>query len=256
MFQQKFKFSPQHAYKFGIEREFFLANAYGQIVPRAQIVYEALHSQWGELFTYELSACQIESRSEIVAPESLGQHLSDCEDRLDSVLHRLNLQKLYLEVAPDTMPLDVFPDPSGRYAKLKEQMSRETLLAACQVAGTHVHVGMPDHETALRVYNFVIQYCDELCMVGDGSSGRRLSIYKKVAQNCHPLPYENWAHFHSVAVREGFAEEPRNCWTLIRITKHGTIEFRMFGVTESIPRLVEWALRCRNLCLSALQSVG
>jgi carboxylate-amine ligase len=251
-FQARFKFFSKHAFKFGIEREFFLADREGRIVPMAKEVYEALYAKWGDIFTYELSACQIESRSEIVSMELLLVHLGDCEQKLDRVLGQFGLQKLYLEVAPDDMPLDVYPDPSGRYARLKAEMSREILLAACRVAGTHVHVGMPDAETALRVYNRVISHSDELCLMGDNSEGRRLRIYRQVAPQCDPEPYESWEHFHEVAQREGFANNPRNCWRLIRLTRHGTIEFRMFGVTESLTRVVEWAMRCRNLCLDAI----
>ena len=250
-FQQLFRFFPEHAFKFGIEREFFLADREGNIVPRAKSVYEALYAEWGDLFTYELSACQIESRTEIVTAESLLSHLADCEGKLDSVLCTLELQKLYMEVAPENMLLEVYPDPSGRYAALKAAMPKDVLLAACRVAGTHIHIGMPDSATALRVYNRVITHCDSLCQLGDSSSGLRLAIYKKVAPTCHPLPYESWEHFYQVARKEGFAENPRNCWTLIRLTKHGTIEFRMFGVTKSLSLIVTWANTCRELCVNA-----
>lgn len=254
-FREKFNFIPENAFKLGLEREFFLADRSGEIVPQAKVVYEELERRWGNLFTYELSACQIESRTQVIPVESLVEYLKECEEKLDNVLSALGLQKLYLEVAPDTMPLDVYPDSSGRYAQISRQMPKEVLLAACQVAGTHVHVGMPDIETALRVYNHVIRYCDELCTMGDGSEGRRLRIYKKVSPDCVPYPYETWQNFYDTAVARGFAEEPRNCWTLIRITKHGTIEFRMFGVTQSIERIAQWAMRCRNLCLRAVTPV-
>ncbi len=253
-FQDRFLFSPQHAFKFGVEREFFLADRSGTIVPRAQSVYEALYAQWGDLFTYELSACQIESRTEIVQAESLHEHLRECEEKLDDVLVSLGLQKLYIEVAPNDMSLAVYPDPSGRYAALKASMPKDVLLAACRVAGTHVHIGMPDAATALRVYNSVVKHCDRLSQLGDGSHGQRLMIYKKVAPQCQPLPYKNWEHFHEVAQKEGFANNLRNCWTLIRLTKHGTIEFRMFGVTQSLSRVVAWANTCRELCVDAAYS--
>jgi carboxylate-amine ligase len=250
-FKNKFRFATKHAFKFGVEREFFIADKTGAIVPYAQSVYDRLRRECGDLFTYELSACQIESRTEIVSPSQLIESLRDCEVKLDGVLETLGLHKLSAEVASDDMPLDVYPDPDGRYKRIARAMPREVLLAACQVAGTHVHVGMPDAETALRVYNYVIHYCDELCVLGDNSNGRRLHIYSMVAPDPRPRAYGSWVNFFEEAQREGYAEEPRNCWKLIRITKHGTIEFRMFGATESIEQIAAWAFRCRELCITA-----
>ena len=110
---------------------------------------------------------------------------------------------------------------------------------------------MPDHETALQVYNRVISACDDLCVEGDGSSGERLSIYKIVAPDAVPRAFDSWDSFFDAAVAKGYVEDPRKCWTLIRISAHGTIEFRMFGATVSVAQIESWARRCYNLCVDA-----
>jgi ribosomal protein S18 acetylase RimI-like enzyme len=53
-------------------------------------------------------------------------------------------------------------------------------------------------------------------------------------------------------VTKGFDKDPRKCWTLIRISKNGTIEFRMFGATPSLERIVGWAKLCHDLCKEAM----
>jgi gamma-glutamyl:cysteine ligase YbdK (ATP-grasp superfamily) len=160
----------------------------------------------------------------------------------------IGFERLYKEVAPLDMPLDVYPDPTGRYQRIIKDMPQQILSAACRVVGTHVHIGMPDADTALNTYNKVVPYCEELCLMGDGSSGDRLDLYKTMAPDYQPVPYETWEAFHVEAVEKGFDVDPRKCWHLIRISKHGTIEFRMFGATHDLQKIVAWTKRCHELC--------
>lgn len=253
-FKKKFLFNPKRAFRVGIERECFIAEG-GRIVPRAPEVLASAKDVLGledVEFGYELSACQVESR---VGPCSVGQlsdRLYERQDQLKALLSLQGLSDVHTEVGPEDMPLDVYPDPTGRYQEITKSMSREVLLAACRIIGTHVHVGMRDHEMALRVYNRVCRHWSELCDLGDGSSGERFAIYKQMAPYFEPTPYRDWSHYHEVAVAKGFENDPRKCWTLIRISVHGTIEFRMFGATDSVDRIVAWAVRCHVLCLSAI----
>lgn len=271
-FQKRFSFNPEGAFLIGIERECFIADRNGQIVPKAPLVIEHAKKGWqraaekdspmyggskkrlfsGDPIGYELSACQIETRTMPTSIAGLRGELEWPAKELDRTLRELDLHALHIEVAPDDMPLDVYPDPTGRYAEITKNMPREVLQAACQVAGTHVHIGMPNHEIALRVYNKLTEHTEELCAYGGGLSGKRLEIYRKVAPDREPHPYPDWQSFLDVAVAKGFAENPRNCWTLVRLSIHGTIEFRMFGATDSIDRIVTWAARCHELCLAGI----
>jgi gamma-glutamyl:cysteine ligase YbdK (ATP-grasp superfamily) len=235
----------------GVEREAFICSS-GVIVPRAQEVLASV-GQNNE-FAYELSKCQIESRAGPCLLSGLGKSLHVTEQRLARVLAGLELSLRHCEVGPEDMPLDIYPDPTGRYQQITKDMPREILLAACRVIGTHVHVGMRDHEMALRVYNYAIRHVQELCEKGNGSFGERLAIYRQMAPDFEPKAYRSWQDYYDQACSKGFAEDPRKCWTLIRISVHGTIEFRMFGATGSIDRIVGWAGRCHELCQEAMVS--
>ena len=248
-FKGLFRFDPTKSGFIGVERECFITTPEGLIVPEAAAVLADL--PFGP-FGYELSACQIESR---VGPHTIAElapALRTSDARLKTTLERYGFSALYTEVGPEDMPLDVYPDPTGRYQEIVKDLPRSVLLAACRVIGTHVHIGMPDHETALATYNGVIRHLDELCEIGNGSFGERLAIYRQMAPNYKPQPYCSWQEYYETAVAQGFAEDPRKCWTLIRISIHGTIEFRMFGATNSIERIVSWATRCHELCEDAL----
>lgn len=249
-FRNRFAFDPQRSLWVGVERERFLTNGTGIPVPRAADALQQLGISG--TFGYELSACQLESKTSAAPIEHLESLLIDADQKIEAALAPLGLHSLHNEVAPEHMPLDVYPDPTGRYQEIIASMTRQELLAACRIIGTHVHVGMPDHATALRVYNRVIRHTSKLCALGDNSNGQRLAIYRSVSPQCNPDPYENWPELHCRALECGFADDPRRCWTLIRISVHGTIEFRMFGTTKSTKKVVVWARTCHKLCRDAM----
>ncbi|MDE2038050.1 MAG: hypothetical protein KGI69_02395 [Patescibacteria group bacterium] len=249
-FMGLFRFDAARSLWVGVERECFIQDGDGAIVPHARQILGQLGD--AGMFGYELSACQVESRVGPSVLAHLAGELRASEGLLREAMDKAGSSPLHAEVGPEDMPLDVYPDPSGRYQEIVKAMPRDVLLAACRVIGTHIHVGMPDHETALKAYNRAVEKCGWLCSKGNGSFGERLDIYRIVAPECDPSPYRDWPEFYRAACAKGFDKDPRKCWTLIRISRHGTIEFRMFGVTSSIERIVGWAKLCYDLCAEAI----
>jgi len=249
----KFLFDSNYQLSVGVERECFLLDKNGTIAPIASFVLQNIGKD--NRFGHELSACQLEDR---IGPCSISD-VRLCLEQNESILKEaessLGFGRLFQEVGPSDMLFDISPDPTGRYQRIQKSIPQDVLEAACRVIGTHVHIGMPDHFSALFVYNKVIQYVDELCQIGDFSNGERLKLYKKVAPKCDPKPYKTWHEFYQEAVRLGFDSNPRSSWTLIRISVHGTIEFRMFGATTDLNMIVGWANRCYNLCKLALLDI-
>ncbi len=251
-FRKRFAFRKDGGLLVGIEREGFVTKD-DEIVPYAHDVLEETRKRRMKTsFGYELSACQIETRIGPCLIGSLEKELRTSEEELREALRSQSLDVSYKEVAPETMPLDVYPDPSGRYARLVESMPEETLRAACRVAGLHVHIGMPDHETALRVFNQVIASTKILMRLCDESRGERLALYRAMKPDFLPHAYGSWEEFYKEAVLKGFVENPRDNWALIRLTVHGTIEFRMFGATDNLQRVCEVAGICHSLCADAI----
>src|SRR3989344_614335 len=245
-FAKQFKFNPDKKLWVGVERECFLTNKEGTILPLAQSVLS--HFKDETEFGYELSACQLETRIGPCRIQYVSRRIQSSEKKLNALENQLGFRRCHNEVAPENMPLDVYPDPTGRYQRITLNMPREVLLAACRAIGTHIHIGMPDFATALRVYNRALSYIPTLCRSGDNSSGRRLEIYKIMEPNCLPPYYNSLVEFYETALANKFDADPRRCWHLVRISIHGTIEFRMFGTTEKIDRVVEWARQCYELC--------
>lgn len=251
-FKDKFAFRKEGGFLVGIEREVFLTKS-GSIVPEAEKVLSAMtirepkHS-----YSFELSKCQVEGH---IGPCFIGlvpSELKKSEMFLQETMTFLGMKALYAEVAPDTIPLDVYPDPSGRYARIVQEMSQKVLRAACSCAGTHVHIGMPDHDTALKCYNAAVAACGRFIQYGDGSEGERMKLYKTVKPDFLPRSYESWEHFYEHAVEKKFANDPRSNWGIVRMSVHGTIEFRMFGATSDLNKVYDWARTCHALCKRAV----
>ncbi|MDE1970053.1 MAG: hypothetical protein KGI50_00525 [Patescibacteria group bacterium] len=242
-FIAKFLFREDLARHIGIEREHFLVDQYGKEIPRAKEFLEMISDpRW----TYELSACQVEDRT--IPRRDINAVMYEClenDNNAHHVAERLGIALANREVARASMPLDVYPDP--RYENIVRTISHERLSAACRVTGTHIHVGVRDMEDAIATYNALVPHGEELCALGNHSDGERLRLYKAMATDWKPSCYRNAAHFYAVACARGFAEDPRNCWNLIRISRHGTIELRMFGVTDYVGEVAMWVQRILSI---------
>ena len=254
IFCNKFKFNPKYELSVGIERERFLLDNSKNIAPISSFALK--HIGESDRFGHELSACQLEDRIGPCYIPEVRSHLEQNESILKQVELLLGFSHLSKEVGPACMPFDVSNDPTGRYERIRKSIPKSVLEAACRVIGTHVHIGMKDHTSALHVYNQMIPYVNELCRMGDFSNGERLKLYKRMAPMCYPKPYKTWNEFYRAAVEFEFDSDPRSCWTLIRISIHGTIEFRMFGATENLDIVVNWANKCHELCKEALSDVS
>lgn len=252
-FMSQFKFDPALALYVGVERECFLTNQSGQIKPIAPHVLKVLGDS--KKFGYELSACQLEER---IGPCEINDVRGNLEINHEHLTHAEQtgkFKRLFTEVGPKDMPFDIYPDPSGRYQMITKQIPQTKLEAACRVIGTHVHIGMPDADTALGVYNRVISKHRYLSEVGNGSFGERLAIYRIMSPASTPKRFPDWSHFHQYTQANGFENDPRRCWAFVRISVHGTIEFRMFGATPCLDRVESWAKLCHDLCASAISKI-
>lgn len=246
-FLEQFKFDPGKNLMVGIERECYLINKDDEIAPLAVKVLNHLGFQNGH-FGYELSACQLEWRIGPCLLSVLKDRLVSDEAILEEAEKKIGFKRHLIELsAKDEIPLEVYPDPAGRYERIVKKFSKSVLSAACRAMATHIHIGMPDHQTALRVYNVVVSHFEKLCQL----SGRCLDNYGIVMPNYIPLHYNNWKDFYDLAIKNGFTDNPRSCWHMIRLSVHGTIEFRMFRATESLDEIVSWTTFCRELCKKA-----
>jgi gamma-glutamyl:cysteine ligase YbdK (ATP-grasp superfamily) len=242
-FKSSFGFRKELTGFIGIERERFLFFN-GLTVPQAPLFLKYCSSNW----TYELSSCQVEDRTNPKKELNEVKKELEINDREGKrVGEELGFSLENLEVGPKDMSLEVYPNK--RYLQIIKSLSLDVLSAACRVTGTHIHIGMPDLKTAISCSNLLRhkKYFDRLCQIGDHSDGQRLNLYKLMANDWYPPYYRNERHFFEVAKKKGFVENPRNCWNLIRISVHGTLELRMFGSTSDINEILSWVRFARSI---------
>ena len=236
-FTSKFHFKPQFRGYVGIERECFLAH-HDEIVPNAVSVLERLPKDG--TYGYELSACQLEMRTRPCLVAESQRVLYEVERLADQATSSLGLNLRHVPVAPANMPLDTYPDPTGRYARIVMRLPPEVLRAACRVAAVHIHIGVQDEHEAIKVYNRLVDHFDELKLLGNTSEGRRLELYRLMASVETPMKYESWEGFYSAMEKRNCTEDPRQCWDMIRISIHGTVEVRVFDATPDVTQIVGW----------------
>lgn len=249
LFFEQFKFDSSKALFVGIEREAFTSRK-GKILPIAPEVLpiiDILKPEY-QIFGYELSACQIEMKYGPYHQFEVSNGLRESEMERKIFEEMLDFNCYFSDTAGQEIPLDIYPDPTGRYAKIASSLSKDVLHAACYVAGTHVHIGMPSAEDALRVYNSLCPHVDDLTKMGDNSNGERISYYQLMSKETNPRSHTSMQSWFEDSVEKGYSLDPRKCWTLIRISIHGTIEFRMFGSTPDLDKINKWANECRDLC--------
>ncbi len=254
-FLSQFQFQPSLAGYIGIEREQFLCQAHFDLLTLSLIVEavplaQEFLSYASSAFTYELSACQVEDRTPpAYFEQAIARHLKENDLEALQIARSIGVGLLRSEIAPIYLPLTIYPDK--RYQEeVVPSLTKQQLFAACAVAGTHLHIGTESMEEALAVYNRLAANLDILIKAGDHSNGRRIELYKEVAPNCTPPQYQNLEHFFELALAEGFAANPRSCWHLVRISRHGTVEVRAFGATLNNEEVLSWVRLVRELVKS------
>lgn len=243
-FLSRFAFRPRLRGHLGVEREFFLVDPDICLpAPRAE---EFLRITADPSWTYELSACQVEHRT---APcpsiDALMRDIKAGEDRGKATAYMMGLRLVSASVGPPAMPLDVYPDP--RYRSIAATLPMRVLSAACRVAGTHIHVGVSSMDEAVALHDAVVDELPALVAEGDLSRGFRMRLYGVMAPDHVPPKYGTAEAFADHARSEGFDANPRNCWHLVRISVHGTVELRMFGATADRKRIKRWAKRALGI---------
>lgn len=244
-----FNFQPELRFHLGVEEEYLIVRN-KKPVPEAERVLLGLANA---SFTYELSACQIEHRtSPAPTPQAASEAYLRGREQLQAVLAGMGLASRARAVAPRDMPLDVYPDE--RYYAIAHSLGVDKLRAACRVMGTHVHVGIGSADEALVVYNALVSNMPALLGMCGARNTERLGLYRVVQPECNPPQYSSLQDWHAQAIRDGFVDNPRNCWHLVRISRHGTVEVRLFPATGDARKIQQWADVVQNIARRALSA--
>lgn len=250
----------------GVEEEFLLAEPSGHLSDRAAEVVAAAREDGGAL-QRELTVSQLESATEVCTS---GAELLDQLSTLRARLARAAAARGLLVLASATAPL-AEPDPPGvtplpRYVHIAEGFG--AVMHGMPTAGCHVHVGIPDRPTGVRLSNWLRPWLPLLLALTTNSpfhTGRDTGYcswrYLQWSQwpSAGPPPYFASVAEHDAVVAglldSGAALDPGMLYWDVRVSaKQPTLEVRVADVAPLAADAVLLALLVRALIAVAGRS--
>lgn len=253
---------------FGLELEFQIVDpATGLLAPAAPALYRTFEgTAHAKAFALEATQATIEFNSSI--------HRSPAE-MAQEVMQKVGL----LKQAAATQQLDIrgggthmaqfwnerVMTPSERAAELRARFG--FLPKRFSTYGMHVHIGMPDADSAIRVAN-VLQALGPLFIAMSAASpflqntdsgfAASRPLEPLLYPSGGPMPYmEDWAQFEVVAQEFFDTELAHNLkdiyWDVRPKPEFGTVEVRVFDTPLSVHKAVELAAWTRALAAAALE---
>jgi carboxylate-amine ligase len=253
------RFGIEPPYSLGVEEELLLVDPDNQLADHsARIVQEADPAQ-GDV-DRELFKAMVESRSEISA--SVRQAISALREiRRELVDSGVRIMGVGAHPAASPGEGDVHRTP--RYSLIEDSLQG---LLRTPICGQHIHVGMPDAETAVRAYNGIRVHIPLLNALAanspfwfgedSGLASSRMVIFRSYPRAAMPPQFDDFEHFCRVTRQvctAGGLEDYTHIWWDARIHPGiGTIEFRAADTQFDLRRTA--ALSALVHCLTRLEA--
>lgn len=256
-FAQRFIPSPDHVGRVGMELEYFVRNLDGLLNYGGYEHVEALKSHLPHLGVgYELSAAQVELCNPVpLQLSSVRPWLKLVDQQIAQTARALGIILAAEAYIDDILPIVT---PLGRPAEIAAMVTDKNLLqAACSVASFQVKIGVDSIDAGIAVVNCARNRRDAL--VSTYMSEARARAYATFASRGTMalwFPHlRDREHLNEVAEAWGFADNPKNCHTLVRIhAGHGAVEFRFADATACLKTRMQCVADCIQICVDALGS--
>ncbi len=158
--------------------------------------------------------------------------------------------------------------PNKRYRRIQRLQGWTAYQEA--VYGLHVHVGVPEGDTAIGVINLLAEYLPHLLALSANSpfwqgldtayASSRQTMFRPSALAGLPLYFPNWAGFceyFELMRSAGAMERTKDVYWDIRPRPHlGTVEFRVFDAPPSMASLLALAALTRALVTDAVARIA
>lgn len=237
-----------HAYRFGIEEEFFLADSRSRGTPRARLraFHAAVRARVGDAEREQLQ-CQVEIASPPTDdPAEAQAHLGDLRRRLAGIGDERGILTFAAGTHPTARWRDQRPTDKARYHGLMadlRMLGRRNL-----VCGLHVHVEVPDPEERIGLMSRLLPFLPVLLALSTsspfwqgqatGMAGYRMRAYAELPRTGVPELFSDeadYAHYVDVMTRAGAIADASYLWWHLRASvKYPTLELR---VADSCTRL-------------------
>lgn len=239
-------FGSSDPYTVGVEEELFLCDPVtGAQINVSGAVLERVESAAGGSVERELHACQIE----LISP--VARNVGEAVQALSA------LREAVLETGAGLIGSGTHPRAAEGESEITDKERYERIrdllgdAVATPVGGLHIHVGMPDPETAIRAFNGLRRHLPLLQALGANSpfrhgrdtglaSSREVSVRGWPRSGVPPAmaDYDDFLARTSVLVRA--ADVPDYTWFWWKLRPHprlGTVEVRALDAQSSLEDL-------------------
>jgi carboxylate-amine ligase len=253
------RFGVEPPFSFGVEEELLLVGADNRLAERStRIVREAAPAR-GDVGP-ELFKAMVELRSEISA--TVGEAIAALREvRRELIASGARL--MGAGVHPDASPGEAVVHQAPRYVLIEESLQGVLRTPIC---GQHIHVGMPDKETAVRAYNGIRTHIPLLNALAanspfwfgedSGLASSRTVIFRSYPRAAMAPEFQDFEHFCRVTRQvctAGGLEDYTHIWWDARIHPGlGTIEVRAADAQFDLTRVA--ALSAFVHCLTRLEA--
>jgi carboxylate-amine ligase len=253
------RFGIEPPFSLGVEEELLLVGSDNQLADRStQIVREADPAQ-GDV-DRELFKAMVESRSEISS------------NVRDAIAALREIRRELVDSGTRIMGVGVHPTASHgegevhqtpRYALIEDSLQGVLRTPIC---GQHIHVGMPDAETAVRAYNGIRIHVPLLNALAanspfwfgedSGLASSRTVIFRSYPRAAMAPQFDDFEHFcrvtRQVCAAAGLADYTHIWWDARIHPGLGTIEIRAADTQFDLRRVA--ALSALVHCMSRLEA--
>ena len=230
-----------HVFTLGIEEEFQIVDPHtrelrshiqqilgdGKVVMREQIKPE-MHQSVVELGT-EICTSIANAR----------EHVVELRSKLASLANKANLRVASVGTHPFSKWQDQLITEGERYKEIVKDMQR--LARANLIFGLHVHVGIPNRESAIQVMNQARYFLPHIYALSTNSpfwggqdtglKGYRLKVFERFPRTGIPDAFDSlseYEDFCKLLVKTGCIDNPKKIWWDIRLHPFfDTLEMRV-----------------------------
>ena len=243
-------FNHKDPFTVGVEEEYMICDpSSGELINRANEIMGSIDPDLQQRFSYELLLSEIEINTSICKDvnEAVNE-LCDLRNHVRILGEKLDYRIGISGTHPTALPEDQKFVENNSYNWVSDQLhyyaERNITFA------THVHVSVPDGETAVHVTNSLRQWIAPLLALSSNSpfyageythfkSARTMQFGAFPRTNIPPY-FESYTHYENMVADylkiESISKSRQIWWKLRPHMDFGTIEFRMLDIQRSLTK--------------------
>jgi len=255
-------FKEGNNFTLGVELELQIVNKNTlNLTPKSRLILENIPAHLKPYIQPEY----LQSMIEVITPvyETPGEVISSLKKILKEIIdigNNFNFTFLALGTTPTKIPKNIKITEDIRYQKLLEEF--QIVLRRFFIYGFHIHIGVPNKDVAINVYNALINYLPCLIAISasspffegifTGLQSYRTKIFEQLPRADIPQYFENYEEFKELIDILKAAEviqKYKDIWWDVRIRPDlGTVEIRVADSNPDFLRL--------ELILAFVQSIA